>query len=78
MMAGVDSFELILNNYILKDLKDTVESLALVGIFYLGKLAVKSLRKFLMCGRIYLLPNLVSNEKWLDSLGNWACINGKK
>jgi hypothetical protein len=34
-----------LNNYILKDVKNITENLALVGLFYLGKLTFKSIRR---------------------------------
>jgi hypothetical protein len=77
-MAGVDSFELVLNNYLLKDLKDLTDSLALVGLFYLGKLTFKLIRKFYVGGKVYFLPYIVSNQNKIDNLGKWVCINGKK
>jgi hypothetical protein len=75
-MAGVDSFELILNNYILKDVKNITENLALVGLFYLGKLTFKSIRRIYVGGKVYLWPSIFSNKKSIDNLGNWVCING--
>jgi hypothetical protein len=76
-MAGVDSFELILNRYILRDLKDLTDNLALVGLFYLGKLTFKSIRRAYVAGTIYFLPNIFSNQTNIENLGKWVCINGK-
>lgn len=70
-----DSFELLLNQLV-KDLKVINENLELIGIFYLGKAAVKSLLYLSNSFRVFVLPKLVSNETWIRSHGKWAIVNG--
>lgn len=70
-----DSFELLLNQLI-KDLKIINENLELIGLFYLGKAAIKSIFYLSNSLRVFLLPKLVSNEAWIRSHGKWAIING--
>ena len=74
-MAGADSFQLILNE-IVRQINDINDTLALVGIYFAGKLVVKSLGKVYTCSKTYLLPLVISNDKWLKSLGNWAIVTG--
>ena len=76
-MSGADSFQLILNELV-KDIKEINERLAVVGIYYLGKLTLKAIGTFYTCSRSYIIPLLVSNDKWLKSLGNWAIVTGFK
>ena len=74
-MSGADSFQLILNELV-KEIKEINERLAVVGIYYLGKLTLKAIRRLYTCSRSYLIPLLISNDKWLRSLGNWAIVTG--
>lgn len=76
MMTGVDSFELALNQ-IARDLSDINDGLALIGILYVGKVVANSIVKSINGIRSYLIPSIISNEKWLKSLGNWAIVTGK-
>lgn len=74
-MAHSDSFQLVLNE-LTKDLKDINDALALIGLYHLGKIAIKALYNTYICAKTYLLPRIFSNEKWLKSLGSWAVVTG--
>jgi len=74
-MSGSDSFQLILNELV-KEINEINDRLALVGIYYLGKLTVRAISHFYSASRTYILPVLYSNDKWLKSLGNWAIVTG--
>lgn len=74
-MSSSDSFGLLINK-ITHDLSEINDRLALIGILYLGKKSIESLRNLSLAIGHYLLPALVSNEKWLNSLGSWAIVFG--
>ena len=74
-MSGADSFQFILNELV-KEIRDINDTLALFGIYFLGKLTLKSFGKLYTCSRSYVVPLIFSNDEWLKSLGNWAIITG--
>lgn len=74
-MNTSDSFSLLLNQLI-QDQNEIINNFALVGILYLGKKSIESLKNLGLAIKQYLVPSLVSNEKWLNSLGTWAIIFG--
>jgi len=74
-MSNGDSFELLLNQLI-KDLRVISENLELIGLFYIGKLALKSLWCVSKAIQAFVVPRVVSNDDWIRSHGKWAIING--
>ncbi len=74
-MAGADSFQFFLKE-VIDEIRDINEKLAVVGLYFLGKIAIKSLCKIYSGSRTYLIPMVFSNDKWIKSLGDWAIVTG--
>ena len=74
-MSNVDSFEFLLNN-IARDLRNINDTFALFGIYYTAKLAIRTSFNIISGLKTYLIPQLISNDSWIKSLGDWAIIAG--
>jgi 17beta-estradiol 17-dehydrogenase / very-long-chain 3-oxoacyl-CoA reductase len=74
-MNGVDSVELLISE-IGKNMKNITDTFALIGLIYVGKLSFKCISNGLYGFKTYLLPKLITNDKWLKSMGDWAIITG--
>jgi hypothetical protein len=75
-MATSDSLHFLIDQ-MSKDFGLVNDTLALVGLFYIGKLSCNLISSSVEALRTYLLPRIFSNEKWLKNLGNWAIVTGK-
>ncbi|CAF0767702.1 unnamed protein product [Brachionus calyciflorus] len=74
-MSSSDSFSFLLKQ-ITKDLNNINDTLALIGLLYIGKKSIEAAINLNRAISNYLIPALISNEKWLKSLGNWAIVIG--
>ena len=79
-MASSDSFSLILSELsrspLVHNMRDARDTLALVGLYHAAKVALRILYNTCVGVKTYVLTQLLSNEKWLKSLGNWAVVTG--
>lgn len=76
-MNSSDSFELLFNQ-IIQDINTVIEKLAVIGLAYLSKLLIKTILDGFSTTKSYIVPLVVSNDKWVKSLGNWAIVTGKR
>ncbi len=74
---SADSFELVLNEWT-RNIRDINDTLALIGIYYLGKSFVKFTYNFCTSLKTYIFPEIFSYEKWLKSLGDWAIVTSNE
>lgn len=74
-MSGSDSLQLVIFE-ISKSLREITETLALVGCIYVSKLSYNVICKSFYGFRVYIIPRLFTNNKWLKSLGEWAIVTG--
>jgi len=74
---SADSFELVLNEWT-RNIRDINDTLALIGIYYLGKSFIKITYNLCKSFKTYILPQIVCKDTWLKSLGEWAIITSNK
>ena len=74
-MCGSDSLQLVISE-ISKSIREVTETFALIGLAYVSKLSLNFICKSFYGVKVYLLPKLFKNDKWLKSMGDWAIVTG--
>jgi NADP-dependent 3-hydroxy acid dehydrogenase YdfG len=74
-MTGSDSLQLVISE-IGNSIREVTETFALIGLAYVSKLSLNFLCKSFYGVKVFIIPRLFKNDKWLKSMGDWAIVTG--